>query len=335
MMTTVPAWFLRWCLTVAVAVVPAAVSAQAPALETSAAVEPQSEYDTQDLVESAKQLTADDVRRLTARAEAGDARSQILVGLAHEFGNGGLPAAPDAALAWFLKAAAQGVAWAEAWAGDFYYNGTGGMPRDQARALALYTSAANHGDHRAAFFVAQMFFYGDGLEVNHREAASWFRKASPAHPELAARMTALAEASCDTNFCRTLRQVMGGIMTGAGDRFVDGWNEPAREWDAAVRLPDTDRCGLTSSDRTSSGEVQNFFCDSAPVDDEARGIAMAKALADEVQKALPDGYTRTDRDTPRPGPSIFFALDEYPHLRVTFNLTPGSAYHRVTLLIGP
>jgi hypothetical protein len=327
-MTYALSLFLRLCVALGVALFPAAASAQAPA-----AIESQATYDTQDLVEAARQLTAADVQRLTARAESGDARSQILVGLAHEFGHGGLTAAPDAALPWFLEAAAQGVAWAEAWAGDFYYNGTGGTPRDLGRARTLYTSAANHGDHRAAFFIAQMFFYGDGMDVNHREAAAWFRKASPANPELAARMTALAEVSCDTSFCRTLRQVMGGIMTGAGDRFVDGWNETAREWDAAVRLPDSDRCGLTSSDRTSSGEVQNFFCDSAPVDDEGRGAAMAKALADAVQQALPDGYVRTDRDSPRP--ATFFAMDEYPHLRVSYNLTPGAAYHRVTLLIGP
>jgi hypothetical protein len=62
---------------------------------------------------------------------------------------------------------------------------------------------------------------------------------------------------------------------------------------------------------------------------------MARELADDVQKTLPAGYVRTERNTPRPGPSTFFARDGYPHLRVTFNITPGSAHRRVTLLVGP
>jgi hypothetical protein len=62
---------------------------------------------------------------------------------------------------------------------------------------------------------------------------------------------------------------------------------------------------------------------------------MAKALADAVQAALPAGYQRRERSDLRPGPATFFAKDDYPHIRVTFNVTPGSAHHRVTLLVGP
>jgi hypothetical protein len=94
-------------------------------------------------------------------------------------------------------------------------------------------------------------------------------------------MTELAEGACDSRFCVALRQVMGAMTSGAADRFVEDWNAAARE------------CGLTSSDRTSVGDVA------------------------------------------RPGPSTFFAREGYPHLRVSFNITPGSAQRRVTLLVGP
>jgi hypothetical protein len=148
-------------------------------------------------------------------------------------------------------------------------------------------------------------------------------------------MLELAEGPCDSRFCVALRQVMGAMTSGAADRFVEDWNETAREWNAAMTLPGSTRCGLTSSDRSSVGDVQNFFCDSAPVEDESRGRAMARDLADEVERALPAGYARTDRDLPRPGPSTFFAREDYPHLRVSFNITPGSAHRRITLLVGP
>jgi hypothetical protein len=315
--------------------VPGVAFAGEQPLDPAAATDPRDMYDTEQLVEEAHQLTAADLAPLKARAEAGEARAQVMLGLVYEFGTAGTTAPPGEALSWFMKAAAQGVAWAEAWAADFYFNGSAGTERDLARAIALYTSAANHGDSRAAFFVGQMYFYGDAVPAHPREAAAWFRRANPAESDLVARMVELAEAPCDSTFCLSLRQVMGAVMTGSANRFVDSWSDTAREWNASIALPGTARCGLTSSDHTSSGDVQNYFCDSAPVDDEPRGIELAKQLADQVQKALPAGYTRTERDTPRSGPSTFFARDGYPHLRVTFNLTPGSAQHRVTLLVGP
>jgi hypothetical protein len=325
------------CLPVALALLcgPAVGRAQEPAPDGLSTVDGRNAYDTEALVEESQQLTAADLPRLKASAEAGDPRAQVLLGLAYEFGSAGLTREVGEALSWFMKAAEQGIAWAEAWAADFYFNGSGGTPRDLSKALALYTSAANRGEGRAAFFVGQMYFYGDGVAIGFEQAAGWFRRSVPVNPELAGRMVELAEVSCDTSFCVSLRQVMGAITTGAPDRFIEGWNDGAREWDATVKLPGSDRCGLTSSDRTSAGDVQNYFCDSAPVDDEARGIAMAKRLADEVQQALPAGYQRTERTPQRPGPSTFFARDGYPHLRVTFNITPGSAQRRVTLLVGP
>ena len=148
-------------------------------------------------------------------------------------------------------------------------------------------------------------------------------------------MIALTETPCASAFCLAFRQVVAAIMTDTGNRFIDGWDEARYEWDSTITLPDSERCGLTSSDRTSVGEVQNYFCDSAQMADDARGTAVAKELADAVQRALPAAYSRRERTDLRPGPSTFFAADGLPHVRVTFNVTPGSAQNRVTLLVGP
>ena len=65
-----------------------------------------------------------------------------------------------------------------------------------------------------------------------------------------------------------------------------------------------------------------------------RGTALAKELADAVQHALPAVFERKD-DLARENPATFFSQDGYPHIRVSFNVTPGDAPRRVTLLVGP
>jgi hypothetical protein len=295
---------------------------------------PVSAWDTQTLVNEAHNLPADALPDLRKRAESGDARSQVLLGLVYEMGAADQKSQPVEALTWFTKAAAQGIGWAEVWAADFYFSGSPGVPRDMYKALELYKSAANRGDPRAAFFVGQMYFFGDGVSTNHREAGVWFRRAMPADPEVVNRMVALSEAPCDSKFCVSLRQVVGALMVGLADRFTGDWDETTREWESLLELPEADRCGLTSTDRTEEGDVRNFFCDSPLIAEDAAGAALERELADAVQKALPTGFERRDEFT-RQNPATFFAQEGYPHVRVSFNVTPGDATRRVTLLVGP
>jgi hypothetical protein len=292
-------------------------------------------YETSELVNAAHQLNADDLPGLQARAESGEGRAQVLLGLAYEMGGAGLKPQPPMALSWFLKAADQGITWAQVWAADFYVSGSDGIERDVKKALTLYESAAERGDTRAPFFVGQIYFYGEGVAADHQEAAAWYRRARAADVPVVEPMITLTATPCASAFCVRFRQVVAGIMTESANRFIDGWDETRKEWDSTITLPDSERCGLTSTDRTNAGEVQNYFCDSAQIADEARGTAMATQLADAVQSALPGGYSRRERTDMRPGPSTFFEMEEFPHIRVTFNTTPGSAQNRVTLLVGP
>ena len=295
---------------------------------------PDVSWDTQALVNEAHNFVAEGLPDLQRRADAGDARSQVLLGLILEMGAADQKPQPAEALSWFLKAASQGVAWAEVWAADFYFSGSSGVPKDMYKALELYKSAANRGDARAAFFVGQMYFFGDGVSTNHPEAAAWFRRAAPEDPDVVNRMVALSEAACDTKFCVSLRTIVGALMVGLGDRFTGDWDDVTREWESLVDLPDADRCGLTSSDRTEDGDVRNFFCDSALIDEDAQGRALEREMADAVQRALPSGFSRKDYLT-RPNPATFFTSEGYPNIRVSFNTTPGDATRRVTLLVGP
>jgi TPR repeat protein len=76
-------------------------------------------WDTQALVNEAHNLVPEALPDLRQRAEAGDARSQAILGLVYEMGAADQKPQPPEALKWFAKAADQGVAWAEVWAADF------------------------------------------------------------------------------------------------------------------------------------------------------------------------------------------------------------------------
>jgi len=292
------------------------------------------DWDTNKLVNEAHNLAEADLTRVRQQADGGDPHAQALLGLAYEMGAAGLMPNSVKALGWFNKAAEQGVAWAEMWAGDFYYTGSVGVPRDLYKALELYRSAADHGDPRAAFNVGRMYFFGEGVVTNHEEAASWFRRALPADPATVGRMVALADVACKTTFCVSFRQVLGAMTTSSADQFAGEWDEMTHEWDSVKTLSGFDRCGFTSSNKTADGDVQNYFCDSDVIDDATLGAATARQLADDVDQALGEGWSRSTGDGARAN-AYFFTRDGYPRVRVTYNVTIGDAPQRVTLLVGP
>jgi hypothetical protein len=288
----------------------------------------QQPWDTNTLVNEAHNLNASDLERLRAQANGDDVHAQVLLGLANEMGAAGLMPDSVEALSWFQKAAERGVPWAEIWAGDFYYTGSPGVPRDLYKAIELYRSAADHGDPHAAFFVGRMYFFGEGVATNHPEAARWFRRALPADPAMVGRMVSIAEATCDTPFCTSLRQIVGAM-----DQYAGEWDDATNEWESVKLLPDFDRCGLTSSNRTAQGDVQNYFCDTDVIDDVKVGAVTASRVADDVAAALGDGWSRGPGDGTRPN-VYFFTRDGYPRVRVSYNTTLGDAPQRVTLLVG-
>lgn len=96
-------------------------------------------------------VVRDDAQALVMfeRAAVSIAEAQYWCGRMRAEGRGCQPD-PEAARAWFLRAAEQGNADAEAAAGEMLFNGVGG-PADQAFAMALFNRAAAAG-HRGALF---------------------------------------------------------------------------------------------------------------------------------------------------------------------------------------
>ena len=115
--------------------VPAAAFAQAvsPAPPASQPQVAPAAFDTSELVNAAHQLTAADLPRLQARAEMGEGRAPVLLGLAYEMGSADLMPQPSQALSWFLKAADQGITWSAIWAADFYLTGSTEIGRASCR----------------------------------------------------------------------------------------------------------------------------------------------------------------------------------------------------------
>jgi hypothetical protein len=289
-------------------------------------------WDTQALVREASTMPVDELAPLRRRAEVGEARAQVLLGLVTEMGAAGLMPNSLAALDWFSKAADQGVAWAEAWTGDFYYTGSNGVPKDLYKALERYRSAAEHGDSRAAIAVGRMYFFGEGPSADLPEAGRWFQRGATAQGALAQHMAELASTPCGDELCISLRQLIGAVMT-MSDDYAAEWDDSTHEWAAVRVLPRFDRCGFTSSNRTEMGDIQNFFCDSEIFTDAEAGSSEAGTIAEEVAAALPPGWSR-GAETPGARDSYLFSSNGFPRIRVTYNRTPGMAPQRVTLLIG-
>jgi len=127
---------------------------------------------------AAQQTNADQkpIEEVKAKAEAGDAQSQVELGLRYDKGEG---VAKDQveAVKWFRKAAEQNYARAQYNLGVGYYNGTG-VAKDPAEAARWYRKAAEQNYARAQYNLGVCFYAGEGVAKDYVEAVKWFRKAA-------------------------------------------------------------------------------------------------------------------------------------------------------------
>ena len=158
----------------------------------------------------------------TAMANAGDARSQLGLGVLYESGRG-LPA-PDLpeAVTWYRAAAAQGLPAAQNNLALLYARGRGvplnpvmagelwrsaaaagyplaqfnlalafeqgfGMPRDYDSAARWYAEAGNHGDGDAAFALSELYRTGRGVPQHDELARLWLAVARKSGSKLVVR----------------------------------------------------------------------------------------------------------------------------------------------------
>lgn len=114
--------------------------------------------------------------RLTALANRGDARAEVVVGIKYLKGDGVTASDKDAAR-WFERAAKSGNAVAENHLGALYQAGRG-VPADVHLAMHWYEAAAMQGDRRAMSNLAVLYAGGAGGTKNFAEATRWFQRSA-------------------------------------------------------------------------------------------------------------------------------------------------------------
>ncbi|HJW42039.1 MAG TPA: hypothetical protein VJ476_12530 [Rhizomicrobium sp.] len=114
--------------------------------------------------------------KLTALANAGNPKAELIVGLKYLDGDGVAASQPDAAK-WLERAAEQGMPVAQYHMGLLYDRGLG-VPADAARATHWYQLAAEAGNRKAMHNLAIAYAQGKGTAKNLAEAARWFSRAA-------------------------------------------------------------------------------------------------------------------------------------------------------------
>jgi TPR repeat protein len=117
-----------------------------------------------------------DIATLKARAETGDTKAQVRLGVAYATGDG-VTANETEAVQWFRKAAEKGDAAGEYSLGEMYLTGRG-VDTNLAEGVKWTRRAAEDGDARGQFNLAAMYAQGQGVPQDNNEAAKWMRKAA-------------------------------------------------------------------------------------------------------------------------------------------------------------
>ena len=110
-------------------------------------------------------------------AERGDPEAEYDYGLIFHDGSAGQKQNFDAAMKWFLRAAAQGHAPALNMVGYMHDLGEG-VDEDPHEAFGWYQRAADKGFEIAQYNIGVMYQNGRGVEKNPSQAARWYRKAA-------------------------------------------------------------------------------------------------------------------------------------------------------------
>ena len=172
-----------------VAAIPTHVSAAPPVLNTvvvpatGQAAEPTSDShavppaSTQGAAaNSARVASIAPLDKLTALANSGNAKAELIVGLKYLDGDGVVVNEADAAK-WLERAAIAGQPVAQYRLGTLYERGRG-VAADPVKSAHWYTLAAQAGNRKAMHNLAVAYASGTGVTKNMAEAARWFAKAA-------------------------------------------------------------------------------------------------------------------------------------------------------------
>lgn len=121
-------------------------------------------------------MSNDQISDLRRKAEQGNAKAQLKLGLLYYHGQG-VPVDDAMARQWFEKAATQGDATAQDRLGSMYYCGEG-VPQDYTKARGWYERAATQEDANAQFHLGWLYAMGYGVPQEYAMARQWFEKAA-------------------------------------------------------------------------------------------------------------------------------------------------------------
>jgi TPR repeat protein len=110
------------------------------------------------------------------KAEAGDAKEQVFVGLAYQKGEG-VPKDTAKAVEWLGKGAVQGDALGQGTLGRMYLYGLG-IPKDVAKALDWSKKAAAQGFAPSQYELGEIYKHGEGVQKDDVEAIECYQKAA-------------------------------------------------------------------------------------------------------------------------------------------------------------
>ena len=153
---------------------PATAPSTAPAAVPSApAVRPQQQASLPAVHAPAPATTLD---RVTALANTGNPKAELIVGLRYLDGDG-VPVNEAEAARWLSRAANAGLAVAQYRLGTLFERGRG-IAADPAKAVRWYQAAANQGNRKAMHNLAVAYAEGAGVKKDFAEASRWFAKAA-------------------------------------------------------------------------------------------------------------------------------------------------------------
>jgi hypothetical protein len=259
---------------------PAAASGQAVAEPAATS------WNINELGSAAKDLDPADLPAVRARAEAGDARAQFLIGLAYEYGYAGLTKDVAEALRWNTLAAEHEIGLAETWVGDFYYDGIG-VDIDYAAALAWYRRGSDHGYAPASRYVGDFHLFGLGTTRSHEQAREWYSKAASQGDKRGAARLAVLTPPCEDDFCEVMRTLIISRDNSFKDLKGPRRIEPFKEsFTGTLKPRAAEACTFTPADSTQETGAQ-YECVFPTSWDE---------LVDQVRAALPVGWISEVQD---------------------------------------
>ncbi len=116
------------------------------------------------------------VDEIRTKAEAGEAESELLLGVRYDQGGEGVAKDQVEAVKWYRKAAEQNLARAQEQLGICYGKGEG-VAKDKVEAVKWYRKAAEQNFAEAQYNLGNQYRTGEGVAKDQVEAVKWYRKA--------------------------------------------------------------------------------------------------------------------------------------------------------------